>query len=171
MSKVFNIFRKEREKFLVENRELFVEKPKIIVLKPFFHYILRYTLLHLKIIRRNIDKLQLIFFCFFRGLPLLFKINFWKLPNPDELLNLLELRLVPSLLVCLVLPLTRSVWVCLYYRCLYGAFSLLLLMWRWNFLNDEENFFFWIYILFLEWLNYCDFEKSVYNVQYRIFTK
>jgi hypothetical protein len=32
-----------------------------------------------------------------------------KLPDPEELLNLLELCLMPLLLECLVLPLTRSV--------------------------------------------------------------
>ena len=32
-----------------------------------------------------------------------------KFPDPPELLNLLELCLIPLLLVCLVLPLTRSV--------------------------------------------------------------
>ena len=60
-----------------------------------------------------------------------------------------------------MLPLTRSVWVCLYYRCLFAAFSFFLLMRRWKFSNDDENYFF----VFSEWLKYCDFEKSVYNVQ------
>ena len=37
------------------------------------------------------------------------KINHKKLPDPEELFNLLELSLMPLLLECLVLPLTRSV--------------------------------------------------------------
>jgi hypothetical protein len=36
LSKFFKVFRKKREKFLVEKREFFVERPKIFVLKPFF---------------------------------------------------------------------------------------------------------------------------------------
>jgi hypothetical protein len=36
LSKFFKVFRKKREKFLVEKRDLFVERPKIFVLKPFF---------------------------------------------------------------------------------------------------------------------------------------
>ncbi len=66
------------------------------------------------------------------------------------MLSLLELSLIPSLFVCFLLPLTRFVWVCIYYRCFFDAFSLLLLMWRWhlctmrdlgckNFWNDDEG--------------------------------
>jgi len=37
-----------------------------------------------------------------------------------------------------------------------------------RFSNDDEIIFLEIFSFFSEWLNYCDFEKSVYNVQYRI---
>ena len=53
-----------------------------------------------------------------------------------------RVSLIPLLLVSLVLPLTRFVWVCLYYRCFFADFSLLLLMWRWHFWNDVDNYFF-----------------------------
>jgi hypothetical protein len=36
LSKLFKVFRKNREKFLVEKREFFVERQKKFVLKPFF---------------------------------------------------------------------------------------------------------------------------------------
>jgi hypothetical protein len=68
----------------------------------------------------------------------------------------------------LVLPLTRSVWVCLYYRCFFDISP-------YYYCSDDEivillkeSVFFWFFFLFSEWLNYCDFEKSFYNVQYRI---
>ncbi len=65
------------------------------------------------------------------------------------MLNLLELRLVPSLLVCLVLPMTRSVWV------LYFTIVASLLPSPYYFCCDDEVFhmmtkiiFFWIFLNF-----------------------
>ena len=76
------------------------------------------------------------------------------------MLNLLELRLVPSLLVCLMLPLTRSLWVCLSFRCFFAAFSLLLLMWRWDISNDDEHYFFGIFFLFFGMTKLLWFRKK-----------
>jgi len=52
----------------------------------------------LKKVRKSSQSHDLTFFKFLK-----------KLPNAEEFLSLLELRLVPSLLVCKVLPQTRSV--------------------------------------------------------------
>ncbi len=62
----------------------------------------------------------------------------------------------------------RDPTICLYYRYLFDAFSLLLLMWGWHFWNYDEVFKLWRKLFFSEWLNYCDLEKMfiVFIIEY-----